>query len=132
MARGVARTVAYVQAAMADGDRMAIVQPAGGGERQGRRQSKYLALLGKCINPELVSRVWADDGDIQLLRQLPGTTCMVDMGVREPDLGEVKVQALDLGEQGLQIAPRINHRSLAGFVAPHDGTVLSEVGDGNR
>ena len=57
---------------MADGDGIAIVQPARGREGHRWRQSKHLTLLGQSTDPELISRVGPDDGKIQHMRQLTG------------------------------------------------------------
>jgi len=46
------------------------VQPARGRERHGGRKAEGRALLRQAVDPELVARVRADDGDAQVVREL--------------------------------------------------------------
>jgi hypothetical protein len=62
-------------------------------------------LLGQAVDPELVARVRADDGQAQPLRQLARAARVVDVGVREPDGLQVQAQALRFGQQQIESPP---------------------------
>ena len=66
MARGVAGAVYDLQQLFTHRNRVAVFEPAGGGEGLGQGQSEHLGLLGQCVEPELVAEVGPDDGDVQL------------------------------------------------------------------
>jgi hypothetical protein len=56
---------------------------------------------------------------------------MVDVGVGDPDLFQRDAQLLASVLQHIQIATGINDGGFHGFIAPDDGTVLLEGGDGD-
>jgi hypothetical protein len=66
-------------------------------------------LLRQVVDAELVGRMRADDGQIQLAREFTGAAAMVNVRVRLPDLGEFEAQALDFGEQHVEVAAGIDH-----------------------
>lgn len=132
MTRRVAGAVTHMQGAVAHGHRVAVKQPARGGERIRMRKAEHAALLGQAVNPELIGRVRPHDGQLELFRQLGGATRMVDVGVGLPDLGQRKPPAFDFGQQHIQVTPRIDDGSLQGFITPDDGTVLLKSSDGDR
>ena len=70
-----------------------------------------------------------DDGQIQAFGQFGRATGMVDMGMGEPDLHQLHIKPLSLGQQVVQIAPWIDDGGLPGFIAPDDGGILLEGGD---
>ncbi len=131
MAGRVARAVAHLQRLIADLHAVAVVQPARGREGLRGRKAEHRALLRQAVDPELVARVRADDGQGQALGQLARAARMVDVGVREPDLFEREAQARDFAEQGVEVAPGVDDGGLQGGVAPDDGAVLLERGDGD-
>ena len=122
--------VAHGQRLVADLHRVAVVQPARGREVLRGRKAKHRALLRQAIDPELIARMWPDDGQLQSLGQLARAAGVVDVRVREPDLAEREPQALDFCQQ-VEIAARVDDGGLAGGIAPDDGTVLLEGRDGN-
>ena len=77
VARCVARAMAHLQRLVADLHGIAIVQPARRREMLRGRKTKHRALLRQAINPELVPRVRADDGQLQPLGQLARAARMV-------------------------------------------------------
>ncbi|MNT54204.1 hypothetical protein D3C72_1913440 [compost metagenome] len=123
--------MAYVQGFLANRYCVAIVQPACWRERLHGWKTEHLALLGQPVNPELVAFLRADDGQLHFLCQLTCAACMVDMRMGQPDGFEREAQAFDFPADLLQIAARIDDGSLHGLVAPHQRTVLLELGDGN-
>jgi hypothetical protein len=54
------------------------------------------------------------------------------VGVREPDGLEVQAQALDFAQHHVQVAAGVDHGGVHGLVAPDEGAVLLEGGDGDR
>ena len=90
--RRVPGAVAHRQRALPDLHRIAVVQPARRREGLGRREAEHLRLLAQAVDPELVGRVWSDDGQLQLARQRAGAAGMVDVGVGEQDLLERHAQ----------------------------------------
>ena len=64
MARRVARTVANIQGAIANLNRVAINQPAVGLERFAQGEVEHAALVGQAVDPELVALVRTDDGQV--------------------------------------------------------------------
>ena len=62
MPRRVSGCVAHGERAVANANRIAIVQPSRGREGLGLGKAKHLALLGQTVDPELVARMRADDG----------------------------------------------------------------------
>jgi len=88
-------------------------------------------LLGQAVNPELVARVRANDGQAQTFGQLARATGVVNMGVGEPDLFELEAQPFDLCQDFVQITTWVNDRRLQGLVAPDQRAILVKGGDGN-
>lgn len=131
MAWRVAGAMAHVQRAVAHGDGVAVVQPACRREDVCGRKTKHLALLRQTVNPELVARVGADDGDVECLRQLGRATGVVDVGVGLPDLGQRHPPLFHLGQQPVQVATRVDDGGLLGLIAPEKGAVLRKGGDGD-
>jgi len=131
MPRRVTRAVANVQRAVPDLHRIAVGQPPRGGEMPGGRKSEHLALLRQAVDPELVARVRADDGQAQALGQLGGAAGVVNMGVGEPDRLEGHTKLLGRVDEAVQLATRIDHGSVQRFVAPDDGAVLGKCGHGD-
>src|SRR3989344_2952573 len=56
---------------------------------------------------------------------------VVDVGVGEPDLFEREVKTFYFSEQHLQVAAGVDHGGFVGGVAPDEGAVLLERGDGD-
>lgn len=131
MPRRVSGAVAHVQGLVADLHRVAIVQPARGREVLRGRKPKHRALLRQAVNPELVTRVGANDGQREPLCQLARAARVVDVGVGEPDLFEREVKTFYFSEQHLQVAAGVDHGGFVGGVAPDEGAVLLESGDGD-
>ena len=73
----------------------------------------------------------AHDGQLQALGQLGGAARMVDVRMGDPDLLQRETQGLHSGQQHLQITPRVDHCGLHALIAPNDGAVLLERGDGD-
>ena len=129
MAWRVPRAMAHLQGVLAEGDGVAVVQPTCG--REGARRRKTIARSGlrQTVNPKLIALMWADDGQVQALRQFSRATCMVDVGVGDPNLFQRDAQLFASILQRIQIATGINDGGFHGFIAPDDGTVLLERGD---
>ena len=87
MPRRVSGRVAHdVSDAVANADRVTILQPARGLEGLGLGKLEHLALLGQAVDPELVAGMRADDGGAASAGPVRPPTGVVDMGVGEPDL----------------------------------------------
>jgi hypothetical protein len=71
------------------------MQPARGREGLGRRKAEHLRLLRQPVDPELVTRVRADDGQLQLARQRAGAAGVVDVGMGQQDLRQRQLAGLD-------------------------------------
>ena len=126
MAGGVTGAVAHGELTVADLHGVAIMQPARGGERRHLREAEHAALLGDAVDPELVARVRADDGQAEPLAQLGGAAGMVDVRVGEPDLRRRHAQLAQRRLDTRQVTARIDDRGLPGGFAPDDGAVLRE------
>ena len=131
MARCVARAVAHIQGAIANLNRVAIDQPTVGCERFTQGKVEHAALVGQSIDPELVTHVWADDGQVQLLGQFCHPTCVVNVRVGEPDCLQLQIAIGNSLLEFVQIATGVDDGGLVGFTAPHDGTVLCKRCDRN-
>ena len=131
VAGGVAGAVQHFERVLANADLVAIFQPSGGGEQLGLREAEHLALLGQAVDPELVAGVRADDGQVELARQRAGAARVVDVRVREPQGLEEQAALFHRFEQLAQVAARVDQRGLVRFIAPDEGTVLFERGDGD-
>ena len=131
MARRVARAVAHLQCVAAQCHGVAVSKPAGGLESASRREAIHGRSLCEAFDPELVTRVRADDGQLQLLGQIGCACGMVHVAVGDPDLFELEVQLFDGPQQHMQIAARIDDRRLARLVVPDQGAVLLEGRDGD-
>ena len=123
------RAVTYLQRAAANGDCVTVKQPAGGSEGICMGKAESHALLGQAINPELVRRMRADDGELETLRQFCCAARMVNVGMGLPDLRQGQPQTPDFCEQQIEIATGVDDGGLQGFVAPDNGAVLLKIGD---
>lgn len=134
VARGVAWAVVHGEAVAAEGDGVAargvVAEPACGRECLAGRKAEHGALLGQCVNPVLVGRMRADDGQLQAAGEFGCCAGVVDVGVGEPDLLERDGARLTGGQQGLEVASGVNDSACAAGVVPDDGAVLREGGDG--
>ena len=131
VARRVTGAVAHGQHAIAHLHRVAILQPARGREAGHLRKAEHAALFGDAVDPELVARVRADDGQAQPRAQLGRATGVVDVGVGEPDLLQVDAQLLHRRLDARQVATGVDDGGLLRGIAPDDGAVLRERGDGD-
>ena len=127
----VAWAVAHLQGVGPQGDGVAIVQPARG--REGARGRKAIGRRrhGHAVNPKLVRRVRPDDGQVQQLGQLSGGAGVVEVAVGDPDLLKLHAQAFDRFQQQLHVATGVDDGGATLFIAPDDGAVLLESGDGD-
>ena len=118
MARGMARTVAHLQRAIAHFDGIAIKQPARWLERLNMREAKLSTLRREAINPELIARIGAYDGNVELAGKLSGPASMIDMGVGQPDLRERQPLTLDCSQYPIKIPTGIDDCCLLSLVTP--------------
>jgi hypothetical protein len=119
------------QRAAAHLHRVAAMQPACGREGLGRRKAEHLRLLRQPVDPELVTRVRADDGQLQLARQRAGAAGVVDVGMGQQDLRQRQLAGLDRRTDARQIAAGVDDGGLQSLVAPDQAAVLREGGDGD-
>ena len=131
MPRRVPGAVAHGQCLVANLHLVAIRQPARGREVLRGRKAEHRALLRQPVDPELVARVGADDGQRQALGQFARAARVIDVRVGEPDLFEREVKTFYLSEQHLQVAAGVDHGGFVGGVAPYERAVLLERGDGD-
>ena len=124
MAWRVPQAVPHRQLAAAQLHGVAVMQPARGREGARGRQAEQAALLGQRVDPELVGRMRADDGNLPALGQLRRAARVVDVAVREPDLPGLQAQRLRGLLDARQIAAGVNHGRLARCIAPQQRTVL--------
>lgn len=127
--RRVAGAVQHLQGAVTDLNRVAIGEPARGAELLGWWKAEHLRLLGQGVDPELITRVRAFDGQRVLARQGAGGACVVDVRVGEPQGLEVQAQGLDGGHEGGDVAAGVDQGGVVGFIAPDKAGVLGESGD---
>jgi hypothetical protein len=86
-------------------------------------------LLGQAVDPELVTHMRANDGQAQAPRQFGRAAGMVYVCMRQPDLHQLQAQALDFGQDVVQITAGVDHGRLHRLVAPDQGTILLERGN---
>ena len=122
----VSGAVAHIERAVAERDGVGIKQPARWRESRSGREAEHLALTGQTVDQELVSRVRANDGQLEFGRQFSRAAGVVDVGMREPDLAQRQALALDFSQHGIKIATGVDNSRLQRLAAPDDGTVLLE------
>jgi len=108
-----------------DRDRLALAHPAVGGYRAGVHHAEAGAGLGQPLQQEQVASVRPDDrhsAQCQLQRGRPAG--MVDMAVRQHDLGHRHAQRLDARQDHRHVAARIDHCRLLGGAVMDDRAVL--------
>src|SRR3546814_7058949 len=130
MPRGVPRTVDYVELKMADGDRIAIDQPAVGFEGFADH-AESRAILGKGLDPEAVVLVRPLDRHAQLLREHPRLPAMVHMAMGDEDLLDLYPGLLHRFFQLGQVAAGIDEGRLVRRGAPQQGAILLKSGKRN-
>jgi len=131
MAGRVTWAVPHLQRALAQGHRVVVGQPAR--RREGHRLGKaeHLALCRQAVDPELICLLWADDGQMELRRQLTGTAGMIDVRMGKPDLAKRQSMLLHSSQQRVKITARVDECGLQRLVAPDERAVLLKIGDGN-
>jgi hypothetical protein len=80
--------------------------------------------LRQFIDPELVTFMRPDDWQAELAGQLSSCASMIDMCVGQPDSNQLQIPLGYFLQYTIQVASRIDHRGLAGFIAPDQRTVL--------
>lgn len=131
MAGRVAGAMQHLQLVAADLDGVALLEPLRGGEAFGLREAEHLALLRQGVDPELVARMRADDGQIQLARQRASGASVVDVRVREPQGLERQPARLHCFQQRAHIATWVDQRGFIRVGAPNERAVLLEGCDGD-
>lgn len=125
----VAGAVTHLQRAVTHRDRITVKQPARGCKRIRMGKAERPALLGQAIDPELIRRMRANDGQRELARQLGRAARMVNVGMGLPDLRECQPPAPDFREQHVEIPTGVDDGGLQGLIAPDNGAVLLEGGN---
>src|SRR5690606_37602136 len=125
----VAGTVEDLPRRLAQGQNVAIVQPACGGEGAGLGQAVLLALGGNQVDPELVLKMRADDVETGLLLHFGGGAGMVQVAVGEPDGVQRQAAPRDLAQYSVDRAAGIDDGGLVRLGAPYGGAVLLKRGD---
>jgi hypothetical protein len=87
-------------------------------------------LLGQAVDPELVAGVGADDGQLVFTRELTRAARVVDVRMREPDRLDRQSARFCGRADAVEFTARVDDRSVVRFVAPDQGAVLLEGGDG--
>src|SRR4029079_2871907 len=113
----------------ADGDLVAVVQPARRFERPAG-DAVLAAVFGEAVDPEAVLLVRPLDLDAKLFRKDAGAAAMVDVAVGEPDLLDRDPGLRRRCLEPRQVAAGIDERAAHGFRAPQQGAVLLERRDG--
>ena len=131
MPRRVARAVTHLQRVLPEGDGVVVIQPARGGECACRWKAIAGCSLWQSINPKLIAFMGAEDRQTQLFGQVCRGAGMVNVGVGDPDLLQGHAQLLAGCLNDGQIATRVDDGGFHGLVAPNDGAILLEWGDGN-
>ena len=130
MARRMAGAVHHVEGRVAEAHRLAVGQPAVGHERLVDGEIILGARLRQPLDQEQVVLVRPLDLDAIVLGHGTGGRGVVDMAVGQQDLGDLDALLVDRLLEHVEVAARIDGGALHGFVAPHDGAVLLERGDG--
>ena len=118
-----------IEGEAADGDGIALGEPAIRRDRSGIVEAVTRAGLGQGVEQEPVRLVRPLDGDAEPLLQLGGAAGMVDMAMRQQDLLDLDALRVDRGLDPIQITSGIDHSADLGGVVPNQGTILLERGD---
>ena len=131
MPRGVARAMAHLKRVRPQGHCVAVSQPARGRERP--RWGKAIACCSvfQAINPKLVARVRPNDGQLQLVSQLSRATCVVDVGMRDPNDHQLHAKLLASALQHIEVAAWVDNRRGHALVLPNHRAVLLKWRDGD-
>jgi hypothetical protein len=128
---GVTGAVLHFELDLADGDDVAIVQPARRDETFAVTKAVVAGVLRDQVDPELVAFMRAFDRQMAAARELGRRRGMIDMGMGQQDLLEGQAFFLDHGQHFVEIPAGIDDGGAARPLAPDDGAVLLERGDGN-
>ena len=132
MARRVSRAVPDVQSAIADLDRLPVVQPLRRRERFNLGEPKHLRLLHQTVYPELIVGVRPDDWQAQVLGKGRSTSSVINVGVCDDDLFDLEVMFADQRENFFNVVAGVNHHRLAGLLVAHDGAIALQRADGKN
>jgi hypothetical protein len=75
-------------------------------------------LGAQLIDPKLILWVWANDWQRQTSGEFVNTPCVINVGMGDPNLLQLDIQLGHAFKNDLQVASRINHSGLMGFIAP--------------
>jgi hypothetical protein len=128
-----------LEGVVADGDLVALVEPAVGQHvPRAARQAVGAPLLGQALEEKAITLVRALDRHrgaarprLERLLEVGGAAGVVDMAVGEQDLLGPDAELLDGGEDLPNIAPRVDDGRADGLLVPEDRAVLLERGDGD-
>lgn len=127
----VAGAMENLQSLVADGDGIAVLQPAVGREAVGERKAEHPALLRQFVDPEAVLALRPFDGQVLLARQCRDAAHMVEVPVGAEDFLQRDALFGDGGEEIIQVAAGVDQRAPHGFFAPDKTAILLVGRDGN-
>src|SRR5690606_8351323 len=131
MPRRVAGAMDDLERLLAEGDGVAVLEPAVGLERVEPRKAEALALLRQLRDPEGVLALRPLDRHRVTAGELGSLPAMVDVAVGEQDLLDVRPELSQRVVDAVEIAARVDDGGAAGFLAAQHGAVLRERGHGN-
>lgn len=132
VARRVPRAVIDLERFLAEGERVAVGEPAVRLERFGRRKAEALALHRQLFDPEALVFVRPLDRHAVMRGEPLRARAMVDVAVREQHLLDLHVLPGDLLLDQFEIAARIDDGGASRLFANEQRAVLLERRDRNE
>ena len=132
MTRGMPRTMQHVQFDLAEGNLVSPLQPARWLEGPDIGEAKHLALLRHAFDPETIILMRSFNRHGDPLQKRSHTAGMIDMAMRDKNLGQRQLFLGQHLQDAFDIATRIDHRGLAGLFAPEDGAILFKGSNRNN
>lgn len=124
------RAMQHLKLLLANGDDIALIEPACRLEGADRRKAEHLALFGQPLKQKVIGAVRADDGHAQPFHQIHAGTHMIQMTVGQEDALRHQLQSGDEGQDPLRFAAWIDDGGTPGALAPEERAVLLKRGDG--
>ncbi len=129
MPRCVTRAMEHLKLLLANGDDIALIEPACRLEGADRRKAEHLALFGQPLKQKVIVAVRADDGHSQPFHQIRACAHMIQMTVGQEDALRNQFQSGDERKDALRFAAWIDDGGTPGALAPEERAVLLERGD---
>ena len=127
-----AGAMADVEHALAEGQRVAVLQPAVRLAGFELRNAVLRGLIGDRLDQPAVVLVRAEDRDARSALHRRRAARMVEMAMGQPDRRQLQPEMIDGGEELLRLSARIDEHRRFRPLVPHQRTILLERRDGDQ